>query len=280
VSSSTPNGIYGLNKIILVNVAFDATQTVTGQPTFALNSGGMAVYTGGSGMNTLTFTYTIGAGDASSGLDESSSSALALSGGTINGPGAVASALGVPAPGSSGSLGSNSSLVVDTVAPVVQKFLLLFGSRSYNIMGSSRFDFPWMITGIQAVFSKPITAGDATSLTGLAATGFSGLGTNTLTWTLSPIMVGSFSSGLQGQGLDGLTDVAGNYLSAGAGYAQAFKVLYGDFNADGVVNAADMTLVYAATAAPYNVFADVNGDGVVDVKDVTAVRSRLGTTVH
>ena len=33
-----------------------------GTPTLTLNDGGVATYTGGSGTNTLTFTYTVGAG--------------------------------------------------------------------------------------------------------------------------------------------------------------------------------------------------------------------------
>ena len=35
--------------------------TVTGTPTLTLNDGGTATYTGGSGTNALTFSYTVGA---------------------------------------------------------------------------------------------------------------------------------------------------------------------------------------------------------------------------
>ena len=37
--------------------------TVAGTPTLTLNDGGTATYTGGSGTNALTFSYTVGAGD-------------------------------------------------------------------------------------------------------------------------------------------------------------------------------------------------------------------------
>ena len=43
--------------------------TVTGgTPTLTLNDGGIATYTGGSGTNALTFSYTVGAGQNTSAL--------------------------------------------------------------------------------------------------------------------------------------------------------------------------------------------------------------------
>jgi len=129
-------------------------------------------------------------------------------------------------------------------------------------------------------FSEPITAGNVTSLTGLATTGFSGLGTNTLTWTFSPISLGSFATSLLGTGANALKDAAGNALYAGAGFSQAIRVLYGDVNDDGYVASNDMVQTYGGTAAPYNLFLDVNGDGVIDIAgDVMTVRSRIGTLV-
>ena len=150
-----------------------------------LNSGGTAFYSSGSGTSTLTFTYTVGAGDASSHLDYTSTTALLLHGGTIDGPGAIAAVLTLPAPGAAGSLSANSDIVIDTVAPTVLSYSVLFGSESYNLIGSQRFDLPWAITGVQVVFSKPIATADVNSLTGLTTTAFAGLGTNTLTWTIS-----------------------------------------------------------------------------------------------
>ena len=107
---------------------------------------------------------------------------------------------------------------------------------SYNLIGSTRFDLPWQITGIQVVFSEPITSGGAASLAGLTATNVSGLGTKTLSFTIAPISIGSFATSLSGAGVHALTDAAGNPLTAGAGFAESFKVLYGDFNDDGLVS--------------------------------------------
>src|SRR5260370_19931981 len=42
--------------------------TVAGTPTLTLNDGGPATYSGGSGSNALTFSYTVAAGQNTSGL--------------------------------------------------------------------------------------------------------------------------------------------------------------------------------------------------------------------
>ena len=278
VTSTTPNGTYGLNAVILINVTFSGTETVTGTPQLALNSGGTANYSSGSGTNTLTFTYNVGAGENSSHLDYTSTTALTLNGGTIKGPGGLPATLTLPAPGMPGSLGANTSTVIDTVAPTVLSYNVLFGTvGSYNVIGSPRLDLPWTITGIQVLFSKSITTGDINSLTGVTSTGFSGLGTTTLTWAISPLTLGTFSTSLVGTGADKLTDLAGNPLMGGAGFMQNFKVLLGDFNGDLSVSSSDMLGVYYATATPYNIFADINGDGFVNMSDVMIARSRIGT---
>jgi hypothetical protein len=276
VTSSTPNGTYGVGKTIVINVIFGSTETVTGTPELALNSGGTAFYTSGSGSNTLTFTYTVGAGDASSHLDYTTATALTLNGGTIDGPASIPAVLTLPAPGTAGSLGANSDIVIDTVAPTVVSYSVLFGKESYNLIGSSRYDLPWTITGIQVVFSKPIATADINSLTGLTSTAFAGLGTNTLTWTISPITIGLFATDLLGTGPNAIEDVAGNELYAGAGFAQNFKVLYGDFTGAGSVSSVDVTGILAAMGGPYNIFADLNGDGVVNITDAQIARSQIG----
>ena len=280
VTTTTPNGTYGVGATVTITVGLSKSVNVTGIPTIALNSGGTATYTSGSGSASLVFTYTVGAGENSPHLDYTTTTALSLNGGTIADAVGNAALLTLPAPGASGSLGANSLIVIDTVAPTVLEYRVLFGTKSYNVIGSSRFDLPWQITGIQAVFSKPIASGDANSLAGLTTTGLTGLGTTTLTWSISALTLGTFNTTLLGTGVDALKDAAGNPLYAGAGFAENFKVLYGDFNDDGNVTSADMVGVYAATAGSYNIFADMNGDGSVSIADVLIVRSRLGKTLH
>ncbi len=71
----------------------------------------------------------------------------------------------------------------------------------------------------------------------------------------------------------------GHGLGNGAGYNQSFKVLWGDYNDDGVVSSVDVAQVSQFTFNPgYNIFADMNGDGRANQLDVQIVQSRLGTS--
>jgi uncharacterized repeat protein (TIGR01451 family) len=170
----------------------------------------------------------------------------------------------------------NLTNTANGVQTIVVSYNVLFGAQSFNLLSSSRNHLPWEITGIQVVFSQPITTATVNSLGGVTTTSLSGLGTNTLTWTTSPIAIGSFSTVLLASGPNAIKDVNGNALNGGTSFNQSFKVLWGDFNDDGVVSASDSVLVNAARSSPYNIFADMNGDGVVNVTDVNIVRSRIG----
>jgi len=275
VSSTVNNGSYGIGAVIPITVTFSKPVAVTGVPLLSLNSGGIAAFGSGSGTSTLTFLYTVAGGQNSPDLDAASSGALSANGGTINDTLGAPAVLILPAPGAAGSLGANKDIVVDTVAPTVVSYNVRFGSSSYSLP-STRNRLPWQITGIQVVFSKPIVSGNVSSLAGVTATNLAGLGTNTLTWTISPLSVGNFTTALSGSGANALLDVAGNPLRSGAGFTQGLKVLWGDFNDDGIVNASDLAAVFNATVSPYNVFADLNGDGIVNTSDVQVARTRVG----
>ena len=108
VSSTTPNGSYGVGAVILISVDFNKLVAVTGTPLLALNSGGTADYASGSGTNDLMFTYVVAAGQNSPDLDYISTTALTLNGGTLDGDRTL------PAPGAVGSLSANKDIVIDT----------------------------------------------------------------------------------------------------------------------------------------------------------------------
>ena len=187
-----------------------------------------------------------------------------------------------PAAGTQVATASAVNLVISSGAAAVPKvvsFAVLFGGQSFNVTTSARNRLPWQITGIRVVFSEPMASGSAASLTGATVTGMTGLGTNTLTWTISPISIGAVAIQLSGSGANALKDAAGNALGAGAGFSQPLKILWGDFNDDGAVSASDMVGVNSAVTAAYNIFADMNGDGVISIADVQAVRTRTGTTL-
>ena len=113
VASSTPNGTYGVGTPIPIQITFSEAVTVTGAPLLALNSGGTARYSSGSGTSTLTFDYGVDAGQSTTRLDCWSTGGLALNGGKIQGPGGTAENLTLPRPGVAGSLGGNTAIVIN-----------------------------------------------------------------------------------------------------------------------------------------------------------------------
>ncbi len=124
VSSPLANGSYKAGQVVPVTVTFTESVVVaTGTPQLTLATGNPANtavnYTGGSGTNTLTFTYTVATGNASTDLDYASTAALALNGGTIKDAAGNAAIPTLAAPAAAGSLGANKALVIDTAAPVV-----------------------------------------------------------------------------------------------------------------------------------------------------------------
>ncbi|WP_449235455.1 Ig-like domain-containing protein [Azospirillum doebereinerae] len=118
LSASNADGVYTTGDTITIQVTFSEAVTVSGTPTLALNTGRTATYSGGSGGNTLTFTYTVQAGDTSADLDASGTGVL--SGGTIRDAAGNDAALTLPAPGAATSLGGSKNIVIDTTPPTIQ----------------------------------------------------------------------------------------------------------------------------------------------------------------
>lgn len=242
----------GSNPVSGVSVVFTAPSTG-------------ASGTFGNGMNTITMT-TNASGVASAPFTANS---------TAGGPYTVTAA-------ATGLTTLNFSLTnsagTSPSGPSVVSFSVLFGSEKFNVIGTARNRLPWQVTGIQVLFSEVIDSANVNSLSGVTTTGFSGLGTNTLTWTISPISLGNFATTLAGSGPNAIEDAGSVGLSAGAGFAQNFRVLWGDFNDDGIVNSQDQVLVNAARSTSYNILADLNGDGVVNTSDVLVARSQVGNS--
>lgn len=117
VTSAAANTVYKAGAIITITVAFSESVNVTGTPQLALNSGGTANYASGGGGTTLSFTYTVGAGDSSTDLDYSATTSLTLNGGTIRDPAGNDASLTLATPGTAGSLGFSKSIVIDTTVP-------------------------------------------------------------------------------------------------------------------------------------------------------------------
>jgi hypothetical protein len=154
VTSSTASGTYGAGSSISIQVIFSAAVMVTGIPQLALNSGGTANYSSGSGSTTLNFTYTVGASDSSAHLNYASASALTVNGGTIQDASSNNANLTLPALGAAGSLGANTNIFIGMMAPAGSAaytytgnyFTSLFGSpgvsKSNSVSASLTFSAP------------------------------------------------------------------------------------------------------------------------------------------
>lgn len=119
VSSTTAAGTYGVGTVIPITVTFSGKVCVTAtpQPQLTLNDGAVVNYTGGSGSSTLTFTYTVAAGQNAADLDYASTAALAVpNGGSIKDQAGNAAVLTLPATGTDGLV---TKKIVIATPPIV-----------------------------------------------------------------------------------------------------------------------------------------------------------------
>jgi large repetitive protein len=116
-------------------VSFTEAVTVSGTPRLTLETGStdqVIDYASGSGTDTLTFSYTIQAGDSSSDLTYLATDSLALNGGTIKNSASTDATLNLPSPTAAGSLAANKSIIVDTALPTVSSFSSTTADGSYK----------------------------------------------------------------------------------------------------------------------------------------------------
>jgi Ca2+-binding RTX toxin-like protein len=139
VASNTPDGSYPSGAVITLTIRFSEAMivnTIGGSPTLALETGStdrLATFSGGSGTDTLNFSYTVQPGDTSADLDLLSTGALALNGGTIKDAAGNDAVLTLPAPGATGSLAANAALVIDGVGPTITAGPFAVGDASITI---------------------------------------------------------------------------------------------------------------------------------------------------
>ncbi len=216
VNSVTANGTYKTGDAISIQVNLSEAVTVTGTPQLTLETGTtdqVIDYASGSGTSTLTFTYTVQAGDESTDLDYQSISALALNGGTIKDAAGNSATLTLAATGAANSLGNNKAIVIDGIAPTVISVNSTTTNGSY-MAGD--------VISIQVNFSEAVTVTGTTQLTLETGTTdqvinyASGSGTSTLTFNYT-IQMGDVSADLDYQSTSALSlnsgtikDAAGN----------------------------------------------------------------------
>lgn len=123
VTSSSADGAYRVGSVVSIQVVFSQVVTVNtsgGSPQLLLETGAtdrLVNYSSGSGTNTLTFNYTVQAGDTSSDLQYFDVNSLTLNGSSIKNSGRNNMILTLPTLPSSDSLAQNKNLVIDTTDP-------------------------------------------------------------------------------------------------------------------------------------------------------------------
>jgi hypothetical protein len=81
VSDAPNSGVANIGQVVTFTLDLSEAVTVTGSPTLTLNDGGSAVFSGGSGSDSLTFSYTVEPTDTSVG--SLTVNAINLNGGSI-----------------------------------------------------------------------------------------------------------------------------------------------------------------------------------------------------
>jgi len=199
ISATTDSGATDLNAghVITITETFSAPVYVTGTPTLQLNDNEVATYNTGSATNTLSFTYTVKAGDNVSDLMVTG---LGLSGATIT------DVAGNPF---SGPAQGDLHLQIDTTPPTVSSLSATSDNGSTNVTTNH------LITvSLNASENLNVTGTPSLQLNdNEVATYLAGSGTNTLTFDYT-VKAGDSTSDLQVTNLNltgaAITDGAGN----------------------------------------------------------------------
>jgi hypothetical protein len=166
ITSSPSSGTLKAGDVVLVRVEFSEAVTVSGNPQITLETGTtdrVVNYTSGSGTNTLTFSYTVQAGDTSADLTHGGTNSLVLNGGSIRDIALNNATLTLVDASSAGSLGANSSIVVDTSAPTAALTAGSITSSENAAVASSEVGTAYLVNSAITVTNLASIAGAADS---------------------------------------------------------------------------------------------------------------------
>jgi len=226
VTSATANGTYKTGDAISIQVNLSEAVTVTGTPQLTLETGSTdrtINYSGGTGTSTLTFSYTIQAGDNSADLDYVATNSLALNAGTIRDAAGNNAALTLASPGAANSLGANKALIVDGVIPTVTSIAPTGGAVSTDISVDFSVNFNESVSNISSDdFSLSTTGTAAGTIANVSASSGSVV-------TVAVVSIsGNGSIKLNLNGATNITDAAGNVgpaaYSSGTAHTVAIPV--------------------------------------------------------
>ena len=264
VAPAAPDGAYREGGRIEIAVAFGEPVSYSGAPPeLQLNVSGApapAAYYTGNNSNTLTFAYTVQAGDASDKLAYWNTTALS---GSLADAAGNAADLALPAPGSAGSLSGAGAIAIDTDAPRAVR-VAAQGAPDGAYGRGERIE-------IAVDFTEPVSYSGArpelqlnVSGTARAAAYESGNGTATLVFAYT-VGTGDMSDGLDywsTSALSGsLADAAGN----AANLALPAPGSPGSLSASAAI-AVDGTAPRAGGAAPATADAAFTGPNAVRIE--------------
>ncbi|WP_115299053.1 Ig-like domain-containing protein [Ectopseudomonas mendocina] len=271
VSSSTANGTYKIGDVITVTVRFDGAVNVTGTPTLTLETGATdraLNYVSGSGTDTLSFSYTVQAGDSSADLDYVSSSALSLNGGTIKDGANQNAILTLAAPGAAGSLGANKALVVDGVRPAATSITLSDSNLRIGETATVTVTFNERVSGLD---TADFSVANGT-LSGLSSSD------GGLTWTATFTPSANISDATNLITLDntGVMDQAGNI---GSGTTDSVNYAIDTQRPTASIVVTDTTLKAGQTTTVTITFSEaVTGLDIADFNVANGILSNLSTS--
>lgn len=203
----TNDGRLAVGEAISLVAVLSEVVSVTGAPTLALNNGGTATYTGGSGTNRLTFAYTPAAGDSATDLSTRSSGALDAAAMIRDPAGNAVNA------SSFDNLNPAGIVAVDGTAPTVST--IVFGNYSASLPYGAPMTLVVTFSEAVRVSGIPLINLD----NGDTARYLSGTGTNRLTFRYTPaasLNVEALKTALSGALVGTITDLAGNAVGAGS----------------------------------------------------------------
>ena len=234
VSESPATGDLNAGKVVMVTLDVSETVTVnttSGTPTLTLNDGGTATYTGGSGSNALSFSYTVAAGQNTSAL---AATAVTLNSATITDAAGNAAHLSLSGLTQSGPQ-------IDTTPPPAPII------TSDKVIGKRV-----VLRGTEAENGTAITIYGGTSMLGTTTTGTNG----TWVYTTGPLAKGAHVfTATATDAADNVSAPSSPYDPNIGGIHSASIAVMGNYMASSFALAADghgSTVVIAETAQSNN----------------------------
>ena len=224
IAKSPSSGDLDAGKTVTYTLSMSEVVTVNttgGSPTLSLNDGGTATYVSGTGTSTLTFSYTVLAGQNTPDLTVS---AVNLNGATIaDGGGNVANL--------SLSGLSQGSPQIDTTPPTISSVTATAGDYD---AGKALTLTLHMSEAVNVTGTPTLTLSD-----GGTASYVSGTGTSTLTFSYT-VAASQNTTALQATAVTGtITDLAGNALSTHRPAGDRQRRHHRHHGADGIVGDGD-----------------------------------------